>query len=312
MRGASGKTGACATSCPECVGRIGRIHLAAGLVLAASKLTVGIVSRSKALAVSAMFALQDSVSAGVMLLGATVLRRPPTDSRPYGFGKVGFIVAGGASILVVSGVVALCGAILHSLLEHRQRVPEETGLWVAFAGVVASWLVTRQASCLARHLSDPMVSAHATSTRSHLVASLVVAAAVMVARTGATTVDLVVAVLEVGYVIAAAGAALKRVVRGLMDASIERERVEALRAAVLQLDEVMEVGSVRAVRSGRDISVCLAVGLSGTMKIQSADTLRDRIESAVGGTVVDAGEVLVELRAAGGNHGQDHGDGTAG
>jgi hypothetical protein len=47
------------------------------------------------------------------------------------------------------------------------------------------------------------------------------------------------------------------------------------------------------------------------MKVQAAGALRDRIESTVGDTVVDAGEVLVELRAAGGHQGPDHGGGKA-
>jgi divalent metal cation (Fe/Co/Zn/Cd) transporter len=273
---------------------VGAVHLVLGLALGLGQLVLGLLGRSKALVLAAIYALQHSISAAALLAGDGCATGP---DEAQGRGKLTFVLTGGTSLLVFVAVAALCSAVAHSLLEHRQRPPTALALWATVGSVAICWLMRRSAACLARNRPGPATRAHLHNLRLHLVALLVVAAATLVARNGALVMDTLVAALEAVCVVWAAGRSLRQAVRGLMDASVEPGVVHQIAAAASRVEPVLAVESVRATRAGQRVAVSLVVGLPGGMSMAAASRLRPRIRAAIAETGVETGEVLVAFSA---------------
>jgi cation diffusion facilitator family transporter len=270
------------------------MHLLASLILMVAKISFGIVSGSKALVVSAIYSLQECVSAATFLL--TIRARNQRGHRrtdAHGLGKITFLVAGGMSILIFLGVAGFCSAILHSLLEHRQRAPQTLALWMALVSAGACWFMSYHARRTDRAGLDPSLRAHAAHCQYDLYASLAVLGSVLAAKMGYQLVDSFVALIQAAHVVICACLALGDAVKGLMDASISAEKIAEIDLVLRDVDGVLEVSSIRAVRSGQKVSLSAVVVLHRTTPIEEADALRDRIEAAVRQRIGEVGEVLV-------------------
>jgi cation diffusion facilitator family transporter len=274
----------------------GYVYLAISLVLMAAKISLGIVSGSKALVVSAMLSMQDCVWAGIVLVRSKTTRRSASQKHPFGLGKVEFIVAGWMSLLVLVGVAVLCGTIAHSLLEHRQRAPGILAMWVALVSAAVCLAVSRQSRRSTKRTDNSALDSYADLIRADAFASVVVAGSVIVARMGFELIDSVVAAGEALFVVWCAARLLHGSVRGLLDASVGLEKIAEIEAAVRETDGVFDVCSVRAVQSGQEVLATVVVDLPDAMTIAEADEVRWRIGALLRRRLDEVGQVLVGFR----------------
>lgn len=78
-----------------------------GLVLAAIKLVVGYLGRSRALIGSGMCNLSDITSALAVLFGTAIVLKPANPRYQYGLGKLEFIVQISMSGLMIAGTLVV-------------------------------------------------------------------------------------------------------------------------------------------------------------------------------------------------------------
>ncbi len=261
-----------------------------------AKITLGMISGSKALVVSAMFSLQDCAWAGILLVRPKITGKPASGKHPFGLGKVEFIVAACMSVLVLVGVAVLFGTIAHSLLEHRQRAPGILAIWVALVSAIICFAMSRRSRHAARQSDSPDLRAQADFSRADACASVVVIKAVILAALGFELADSLVAVAEAAYVVWYAGGMLYGAVKGLLDASVGPETLAQIRAAARETDGVFEIRSIRAVQSGPEVLATLVVDLPDAMTVAEADRLRERIIAMLRRRFDDIGQVLVGFR----------------
>ena len=270
-----------------------QLHLTVGVILMLAKITLGLLFGSKALVVAAMFSGQHCIWAVIVLVRMKLGAKPTSQKHPFGFGKVEFVVAGCMSLLVLIAVVVLCGTITHSVLEHQQRAPSALAIWVALAVALICSVLSRKTRTSAKGNDRSALGTLADLGRADALASLLVAASVVVAKMGYELIDSTVAVGEAVYVVWCAGRMFHHATRGLMDASVGFRTIAKIEAAIREVDGVFDVSFVKAVQSGQSILASTVVQLSDAMTIAEADRVRERIGAVLSRRVDHMGQVLV-------------------
>ena len=144
------------------------------VLLAAVKLSVGLLGGSAALVADGAHSLSDLTTDAFVILGTRFSSRPPDESHTYGHGKYETLAAflvGGALIAV--GVLIAWEAGL-SLYRQEHNIAGYPALVVAAVSIASKEWIYRVTQRVARRLRSPALSANAWHHRSDAMSSVAV------------------------------------------------------------------------------------------------------------------------------------------
>jgi len=245
--------------CESCSTRISWLSLIVGFVLAAIKLVVGYLGRSRALIGSGMCNLSDITSALAVIFGTAIAWKPANPRYQYGLGKLEFIVQISMSGLMIAGTLVV---IFSSFLDIGQRVIVIPHMFVFFVAVfsgIANGIVYKYAFCAARQLNSPAMKAVAEHNKVDVASAALVAVGVLATRAGLYWADPLIAIFECAQVIHASWVIFWDGFKGLMDTSVSDDYIQRIRKKVGEVREVKKVALVQARASGPKIFVDVAV-----------------------------------------------------
>ena len=227
--------------------------LVLNLLVAASKIGVGLSVRSLAILADGIHSLTDAASNVIGLVGMSVAERPPDQDHPYGHRRFETL-----SALFIGGMLALTAwEILRAAL-HRWRGGEEpaaspASLGVMVVAIAVSLAVSAYEARQGRRLRSEILVADAAHTRSDIGTSAVVLVSLLGSRAGIPHLDLVAALVVTALIAKAAYEIVGDSVRTLSDvAQIPEERVIAV---AVEVPGVLGAHKVRS-RGGLDGGHC--------------------------------------------------------
>jgi cation diffusion facilitator family transporter len=251
------------------------IALLANVVIAAAKLTAGLVSRSSGLIAEAAHSAADCVNEVFLAVGLYRDRQPPDEAHPFGHGRERFLWAFMAAL--ASFLIGGCLSIAIALVRLRSAHPVETGalawivLAVAFVADGSSWLqALRQARRQAKdyglgvmsyivRASDPVVRAVLVEDSAALAGLVIAAGGLALSTMLRSSIPDSLASLLIGVLLASTAFALaKPFADFLIGRSIPAAQLERLRGIFDEDPAVEEVLSLRAIYSGPEEVVVLA------------------------------------------------------
>jgi len=245
------------------------VSVGVNLVLAATQITVGILSRSQALVADGIHSLSDLVSDFVVLLASHHSRKDADEAHPYGhqrFETAASLVLG--VILLAVGVGMLWSAFLK--LEAPESVPQVhmAALWVAGAALVAKELLFRYMLRVAKRVKSSLLVANAWHARSDAASSLVVAIGIIGNLAGYPILD-PIAALIVGFMVARMGWGFGwDALHDLVDRSVDEQEVEAIRRTLAETPGVSGVHDVRTRKMGDMIVVDAHLEVDASISVE--------------------------------------------
>jgi cation diffusion facilitator family transporter len=245
------------------------VSVGVNLVLAATQITVGILSRSQALVADGIHSLSDLVSDFVVLLASHHSRKDADEAHPYGhqrFETAASLVLG--VILLAVGVGMLWSAFLK--LEAPESVPQVhmAALWVASAALVAKELLFRYMLRVAKRVKSSLLVANAWHARSDAASSLVVAIGIIGNLAGYPILD-PIAALIVGFMVARMGWGFGwDALHDLVDRSVDEQEVEAIRRSLAETPGVSGVHDVRTRKMGDMIVVDAHLEVDASISVE--------------------------------------------
>lgn len=265
--------------CEACARNSSVIGLLVNFFLAAFKLFVGFLGRSRALVGSGMCTLSDVTSAIVVIIGVRYSKKPPDKRYPYGYGKVEFIAQFIMSLMMILGTVAL---ILSSFIIIAKRIiviPHLVVFFTAVLSAIVNGLLYKFAHCGYRELNSPVLKAHAEHNKIDVISSLLVAISVIVARQGMHWVDPLIAILESMHVIHGSIIILLDGLKGIMDTNLPDDYAEEMKAHILKVKGVRQVNQVRARQAGRYVLLDIVMQLDAELNMLEAKRINQSVKA---------------------------------
>jgi cation diffusion facilitator family transporter len=269
--------------------RIAAGSLAVGVLVLALKIFAAWWTGSVALYSDALESIVNVVTAGAALIAVVLAARPADAALPYGYHKAEYFSA------VVTGMIIAIAAILIfreaylGFFAPRDLRLDVVGLGVsALATVVnAAW-----ASVLVRtghHRKSPALIADGRHLFTDVLSTAGVLVGVgLVALTGYRQLDAILAALVGVTVLWAGWQLIRQSVIGLMDVAVDPKELQALRDIIsANAEGAIEAHDVRTRRAGRMTFIDFHLVVPGSMTVEAAHEICDRIEAKLREAVQD-------------------------
>ena len=278
------------------VRRVLWITLFLNLAVSAGKIVVGLLSGSVSMLADGYHSLVDSSNNVIGLIVSAFAYAPPDPGHPYGHRK--FETA--ATLFIGAALLALAYNVVTEALGRAasQQLPEIGFLnWVVMLGTMAMNLfVSLYEGREGRRLGSEYLIADSLHTRSDLYVSLGVIASFAGARAALVWADTAVAVAIAAVIAVQATRILVGAFHVLTDrAALPAEGLAAVARAVEGVHSVREVRT----RGGNDaVYVDLIAHVDGSLSLQAAHDVADRIEAALQKAHPQIVDVVVHLEPA--------------
>ena len=273
--------------------RWGWASIGVNVVLTLINLIIAAASGSLAVAAEMVHNLVDLAASVAVLAGLKISQRQSKDF-PYGLYKVENVVAVGVALLIfLSGYEIAKEALLSSTQEATVEG------WM-LAGVVLSALIpllfSRYELRAGRAANSPALIADAQEYRAHIFSSGVVLAALLGQLVGwpldrAAALVIVVLIARMGWELLADG------MRVLLDASLDPETLDQVRAIIQRQPAVVEVHALTGRNAGRYRFIEAEVGLR-VRELEKAHQVSSAIASAIREQVPHVERALIHVEPA--------------
>lgn len=289
-----------AVACKECywcARHVGGINLWANLGLLIVKLLGGIFGRSQALIADAVHSFSDVIIAILLIVGLRVSSAPPDVDHHWGHGNIEFIVSAIIGTLLVCTAITITIVSLLSIIQGDIYNPGILAVWAAAISVVANEIMFRHSLCAGEQMDSPAMIANAWENRADVYSSLAVLAGVFGARMGVVILDPIAAII-VGIVIAKNGLkTLVSGVKGITDSSFDNKAMlSQIRELVLKEDGIVNVGKLRARKTGQKVWIDLEVIFEPEMKVAEVKKIISSARKNVIGKFERIGDVVIISR----------------
>jgi len=254
--------------CYWCARHVGGVNLWANLGLLIVKLLGGIFGGSQALVADAVHSLSDVIVAILLIVGLKVSSAPPDEDHHWGHGNIEFIVSAIIGTLLVCTAITITVVSLATIIRGDIYNPGILAVWAAAISVVANEIMFRHSLC-----------------------------AGFGARIGFTVLDPVAAIV-VGIMIAQNGInTLMLGVRGMTDSSFDNKAMlSQIRKLVLKEDGIVNVGRLRARKTGQKVWIDLEAIFKPEMKVAEVKKTIDSVRKNVIDKFERIGDVVIVSR----------------
>jgi cation diffusion facilitator family transporter len=242
--------------------------LAANLLVAAAKLTLGYATGTISIISDGFHSVTDSASNIVALVGVSIARRPPDWNHPYGHRKYETMASVGILLFLLVVLIQVLMAATGRLLSGGSpRVfPEGIGLMIATLAV--NLIVVSYERRAGRRLKSELLLADATHTRSDVLTSSAVLIALIGVWWGYPLLDPLAALLVAGFIGHACWTIAQDASKILSDQIVIAER--DVREVVEAVPHVLGCEKIRTRGSADHAFLDLHLWLDGRMPLQDA------------------------------------------
>lgn len=277
--------------------RFAGLALAVNSLMAAIKIGVGLFSGSHAVLASALYSINDILSALAISVSLRVGNRRATKDYPYGFGKAEFIAVGIVSLTIAIGVFCMFFFSVVDIVLGVDGPPHMVALTLAAASLGVSWTLSRKGHRLAADLESPALMTSADHHQADAEGSFAAIIGVGGALLGFHVLDRVVAIFETLHIVALSGTLLAKAVKGLMDTALPEEDVELLEQVCVEVPGVERLVRIWSRRVGSDTWVDLAVAVPAGLTVERAHEVRKQVSDAVRRVLGPAAAIQVRFQA---------------
>ncbi|GAA2026792.1 cation diffusion facilitator family transporter [Yaniella flava] len=214
------------------------------VIIVVVQLVGSIVTGSLALLTDTVHAITDASGLLVALIAATLMLRPPTAKRTWGFRRIEVIAAlGQAALLLAIGVYAAIEGIRR--LVEPPEVPAVELLIFGVLGLAAN-IVAIAVLASSRGANFNMRAAFLEVLNDALGSVGVIVASIVIATTGFQQADAIASLFIVALIAPRAYVLMRETLRVLMEFTPKGLDLAAVRRHIMELDHVLDVHDLHA------------------------------------------------------------------
>ncbi|MBI3048747.1 MAG: cation transporter [Acidobacteria bacterium] len=249
------------------------------LAVAGVKIVLGYLTGAVSILSEGFHSLTDSASNVVALVGVSIARRPPDEEHPYGHRKYETMASLGILVFLVVVLVQVLAAAYDRLVSGTVPRVFPEGIGVMAVTLVVNVLVVVYEMRAARQLNSEVLQADAMHTRSDVLTSATVLAALFGVWWGYAWLDPLAALVVAVFIGRAGWYIAHEASRILSDQTVIAE--DDVRAVVRSVPEVLGCHRIRTRGSADHVFMDLHVWLDGRTPLEAAHStshaVKDRL-----------------------------------
>jgi cation diffusion facilitator family transporter len=263
------------------------------LAVAAAKIGFGYATGLISIVSDGFHSLTDSASNIVALVGVRLARKPPDDDHPYGHRKFETLAAGAIFIFLVIVMVEVTEGAFARLRPPRDAVVTGASFGVMIATIVVNLIVVTYEARAGRRLSSEILVADAMHTRSDVLTSLTVIAALAGVWSGYPLLDPIAGLIVAGFIGYTGFQIARDTSRILSDAIVIDE--QAVQDVVLGVPGVLGCHRIRTRGAEDHVFLDLHVWMPGETPLHEAHRLSHVVKDRLIERFPEVADALIHI-----------------
>ena len=284
--------------------RVALLGMVANFVLAAAKISAGLLGNSYVLIADGIESALDIAGSAIIWGGLKLAARPPDATHPYGHGKAEPVAAVVVSLGVIAAAFGLAFQSAHEIfLPHH--APKPFTLVVLVVVVIVKELLYRSVIRLGRNVESTAVQTDAWHHRTDALTSIAAFIGISIALLGGPawqSADAWAALFACALIGANGYRLLNPALHEIMDTAPRGEIAAAIRAAATSVPGVLNIEKCLVRKMGLEFYVDLHVGVDETISVRSGHSIAHEVKDAIRRTDSRIADVLVHVEPAAASH----------
>lgn len=260
-----------------------QVGLAANILLAVLKCTVGILGASPALLADGINSTSDVAYGVVVSIFVRLSAKPADHEHPYGHDQLESVAAVVVGAFVITTAIAIFWHTVATVHELLTAPAEEGGtgslaLWVALSVVLVKFALTAWTYGISRRVKNSAVLALAQDHRNDIFASSAAAVGILFARLGHPWVDPLAGAVVSLIILHTGVEILRSATADLMDTVPGRELEREIRASLEDVVGLLAIEEVHAHRFGPWLVANLTIGVDGGISVRDGHRIATEVE----------------------------------
>jgi len=261
----------------------GWVGLVGNLLLAALKMTAGIVGHSHAVVADAVHSLSDLVTDFAVIAGVQFWSQPADERHPHGHQRIETLVTVVIGLFLAAVAVGIAWDAVTGSHSPEDMTPTVLALAAALVSIVVKEALYRWTAKVGRRVDSPALVANAWHHRSDALSSvpaaLAVAAAVIDPRLA--FVDRIGAVAVCLFILYAAWKITAPALAQLIDTAAPADERQRLEEIAMSVDGVRDVHSLRTRYAGPHLAVDLHVVVDSDLSVEQGHSIAETVKHAL-------------------------------
>src|SRR5262245_1533886 len=277
--------------------RLAQIGLLVNGLLAAAKLTAGILGNSYALIADATESFADLFSSLVVWGGVAIASREPDESHPFGHGRAEALAAAVVALMLIGAAIAIGVASVKEIVTPH-HLPAPYTLIVLVGVILVKESLFRFVLKGATEIESTAVADDAWHHRSDAITSAAAFIGISVALIGGEgweSADDYAAVFAALIILYNGIRILKPVVDEMMDRAPDRELLDRVTRTAMSVPGVRATEKLRGRKSGPRWLLEIHVQADPMLTLHDAHELGHAVKAAIIGATPAVGDVLVHM-----------------
>ena len=264
--------------------RAAALSFTSNFLLMILKIVVGIISGSVAVLSDGIDSAEDSVASVFAFISIQLASAPADEEHPYGHGKAESVAAAGQAVLIAGAAGFIVYQAVQHLVDRDVEIDTTPGVIALVVTAVVNVGVVLYVSRAARQTGSVALQADARHLRTNIVqAAGVLLALVLVATTGHTLFDPIMALLLAAYLLWTASQVFMTGLAEIMDMRLPEDEQNIVIACI---DEGRDRGvrgyhHLRTRKAGRQRYIDFHLLVDPEETVDKAHTVCDAIEHAI-------------------------------
>lgn len=251
------------------------------LVVFAVKLVPGLLIGSVSLVADAVHSLADVVTSGVVIWSFSASAKPPDEEHPFGHGRIENLASLVIAVLLLVAAVEFAVVSVRSLLHPRPVVASGPLLAALGLSILAKEWLARFSVWLGKKIASPVLTADAWHHRSDVLATVVVAAALVGERLGVRGLDGAAGMVVAGFIAVTAFGLIREAAHPLIGASPSPELLRTVRETVLGQPGVNGLHDLMIHAYGQLLVISLHAEVPAEISLARAHEIAEAVERAL-------------------------------
>jgi cation diffusion facilitator family transporter len=275
------------------VARVLTTVLVLNLLVAAAKIAFGYATGLVSILSDGFHSLTDSASNVMALVGVRVARKPPDEDHPYGHRKFETLAAGGIFVFLVLVMIEVGETSLARLRHPVDVSVDATGFLVMLVTVAVNVLVVIYEHREGRRLNSELLVADARHTRSDVLTSLTVLAALAGVALGYPLLDPIAGLVVAAFIGHTGYQVARDTSRILSDAIVIDER--AVHEVVMSVPGVVGCHRIRTRGSLDHVFLDLHVWMPADTPLVDAHALSHVVKDRLMARFPEVADALIHI-----------------
>jgi cation diffusion facilitator family transporter len=259
------------------------LGLAANILLAALKTSVGIVGHSPALLADGVNSTSDVAYGIVISVFVRLAGKPPDDEHPYGHSQMETIAAVVVGSFVMTTAIAIFWDAVNSVYDLQTGHGDFGGasigaLWVGLFTVLLKLGLTVFTQRVGRHTQNVAVLALAYDHRNDVFSALAATVGIFFGRMGYPWVDPLAGALVALIILRTGIEILRESTADLMDTVPGQALAQQITQLLNSVPGVQHVEEIQAHRFGPYLVVNVTISVDGSLSVAEGDRIATRVE----------------------------------